>query len=144
MVPFLTLFNEQLGRCVELFQFPLFSLQHKWDLITQFSHSFLGCSKCRTLKTSSQTVSVQVQSVRFQSPGHIPHGYNPVNYQRRPLYYWAQSCQLSVSIQTLAINPALNATQGHKRSYQTSSQSSCTKYQGTISALVFLTRTQLL
>ena len=41
-------------------------------------------SKYRTLKTSSQTVSVQVQPVRYQSqPGDDPHGYNRANYQRQ-------------------------------------------------------------
>ena len=41
-------------------------------------------SKYRTLKTSSQTVSVQVQPVRYQSqPGDDPHGYNPANYQHQ-------------------------------------------------------------
>ena len=48
------------------------------------------CSKCHTLKTSSQTVSFQVQPVRYQSqPGHNPPGYNPVNYQGH--YHWARS-----------------------------------------------------
>jgi len=43
------------------------------------------CGKCRTLKTSSQSVSVQVQHVRYQSQtGHDPQGYN---YQRH--YHWA-------------------------------------------------------
>ena len=45
------------------------------------------CGKCRTLKTSSQTVSVQVQHVRYQSQtGHDTQGYN---YQRH--YRWARS-----------------------------------------------------
>ena len=82
-------------------------------------HSSCTCSKCRTLKTSSQTVSVQVQPVRYQSQtGHDPNGYNPVNYQYH--YHWARSRLLLVLIRTLAIYRALNATQGHKRSYQTS------------------------
>ena len=73
-------------------------------------------SKYRTLKASSQTVLVQVQPIRYQSqPGHDPHGYNPANYQLQ--YHWARYRQLS----NLPINPsALNATQGHKPSYQTS------------------------
>ena len=80
-------------------------------------HFVISCSKCHTLKTSTQTVSVQVQPVRYQSqPGQDPYGYNPVNY------HWARSHQLSVSIQTLAINRALNATEGHKGSYQTCCQ----------------------
>ena len=37
-------------------------------------NTYKACSKCRTLNTSTQTVSVQVQ---------------PVNYQRH--YHWAQS-----------------------------------------------------
>ena len=41
------------------------------------------CSKCCTLRTQSRTVSVQVQSIRYEyQAGHDPHDYNPVNYQR--------------------------------------------------------------
>ena len=41
------------------------------------------CSKCCTLRTLSRTVSVQVQSIRYEyQTGHDPHDYNPVNYQR--------------------------------------------------------------
>ena len=41
------------------------------------------CSECRTVKTSSQTVSIQVQPVRHLSrPWQDPHGYNSVNYQQ--------------------------------------------------------------
>ena len=41
------------------------------------------CSKCCTLRTLSRTVSVQVQSIRYEyQAGHDPHDYNPVNYQR--------------------------------------------------------------
>ena len=66
------------------------------------------CSKYRTLKTSSQTVSVQVQPVHCQNqPGQDSHGYDSVNYQHH--YHWARSRQLQVSIRTLAINRALNA-----------------------------------
>ena len=78
-----------------------------------------GCSECRTLKTLSQTVSVQVQPVHYPSqPGHNPPGYNTMNYQRH--YHWAQSGLLSVSMRTLAFNQALYASQGHKRTYRTS------------------------
>ena len=61
-----------------------------------------SCSKCRTLKTLSGTVSVQVQ---------------PVSYK----------CQLGHNSSVINVNPmdmilsALNVTQGHKCSYQTSS-----------------------
>ena len=42
----------------------------------------------RTLKTLSRTVSVQVQSVRYEyQTGHDPNGYNPMNYQ----CHWARS-----------------------------------------------------
>ena len=41
------------------------------------------CSKCCTLRTLSRTVSVQVQSIRYEyQTGHDPHDYNHVNYQR--------------------------------------------------------------
>ena len=55
---------------------------------------------CRTLKTSSGTVSVQVQLVIYK-------------------------CQLGHNSSMINVNPmilsALNVTQGHERSYQTSS-----------------------
>ena len=50
------------------------------------------CSKCRTLKTWSRTVSVQVQPVLYQSQtAHDPH--NPVNYQCH--YHWERCHKLS-------------------------------------------------
>ena len=62
--------------------------------------------KCRTHKTLSHTVSVQVQSGRQQSqPGHNPPGSK---------CHTGAQAQLSIS---QAITQALNATQGHKRSF---------------------------
>ena len=50
------------------------------------------CSKCRTLKTWSRTVSVQVQPVLYLSQtAHDPH--NPVNYQCH--YHWERCHKLS-------------------------------------------------
>ena len=60
------------------------------------------CSKCCTLKSLSQSVSTQVQFVRYEyQTEYDQHGYNPLNYQRH--YHWTRSCQLSVTIRTLAI-----------------------------------------
>ena len=59
--------------------------------MTFFIFYRLCCSKCRTLKTSSKTVSVQAQSVCYEyQTGQDPHGYNSMNYQRH--YHWVRSC----------------------------------------------------
>ena len=99
--------------------------------------------------TSYQNVSIQVQPVPYQSqPGHNQHGDNPANYQRH--FHWGRSRQLS----NPAINPgqkwhtgtqaqlsnkqlihALNATQGHKRSYQTSYNVGSKCHTGTLAQL---------
>ena len=86
---------------------PLYSLPFVQTLSSSLNCSLIGqlkpCSKCCTLKALSLTVSVQVQSVRYKyQTGQNPHGYNSVNYQSH--YHWERSCQLSVSIKTLAIN----------------------------------------
>ena len=80
--------------------------------------------------------------------GHNQHGYNPANYQRH--FHWVGSRQLS----NPAINPgqkwhtrtqsqlsnkqliqALNATQGHMSSYQTSYNSGSKCHTGTLAQL---------
>ena len=76
------------------------------------------CSKCRTLKTVSRTVSIQVQLVSYTCP------------PRRKLL--SDQCKPMGTISS-----ALNVTQGQKRSYQTSSSSINAKSLGTISARMF-------
>ena len=64
------------------------------------AHYSLYSRLYRTLKTLSRTVSVQVQSVRYEyQTGHDPNGYIPMKYQ----CHWARSRQLQVPIQALAI-----------------------------------------
>ena len=94
-------------------------------ILQHFSFPFQPpCSKCRTLKTSSRTVSVQVQLVSYKcQPGHKlfsdqcqTNGHDLIGSECQYRYkrsYQTSSYSINAKSQG-TISSALNFTQGHK------------------------------